>query len=181
MSESNDLVKRLSPTKLEVTRVLPASPERVWEYLVDPELRQRWFCAGETGSRPGEPFVMDFDHSRLSAHAPPEGIECGDPVTMHGSIVTFDPPNELAYNWPDDSDGPGTLVTIRLTQTGENTELRLTHERLTNPEFFTGASAGWHAHLDLLFDLVSGNERRDFWLHYASVKSEYDKSLNQTA
>ncbi|MEL6108441.1 MAG: SRPBCC family protein [Planctomycetota bacterium] len=181
MNDQNGFAKLTSPTKLEITRLLPASQRRVWDYLVDPELRKLWFCAGETGSGPGEPFVMDFDHSRLSTQQPPEGIECGDPITMHGMIVTFDPPKELSYNWPDESDGPGTLVTIRLSERDGATELHLTHERLTGPEFRTSASAGWHAHLDLLVDLASGNEPRDFWAHYAQLKSGYAAQVDQPA
>jgi uncharacterized protein YndB with AHSA1/START domain len=62
----NEYAKFSEPTVLEITRELPASCQQVWEYLVDPELRQKWFCAGATGAAPGEEFVMDFDHSRIS-------------------------------------------------------------------------------------------------------------------
>ena len=62
MSNENDYARIVLPGTLEITRTLPASPEVVWKYLVDPELRQLLFCAGETGSAPGEPFTMDFDH-----------------------------------------------------------------------------------------------------------------------
>lgn len=180
MPNEDDFAKLVLPAKLEISRTLPAPPERIWEFLVDPDLRQQWFCAGQTGENPGEPFVMDFDHSRLSPSQPPEGIECGDPITMEGTLITFDPPHELAYNWPE-SDGEGTIVTIRLEAQGENTRLHLTHERLANPEFKKGASAGWHAHLDLLVDVVGGNQRRDFWLHYESLKSEYDARLSSVS
>ena len=176
MKNENDFVK-LTAAKLEVTRTLPAKPERVWEYLVDPDLRKLWFCAGETGDQPGGDFVMDFDHTRISDSAPPEGVECGSgPVTMKGTIVTFDPPKVLAYSWPEEN-GPGTLVTIRLEPKGDDTHLHLVHERLHNAEFLKGASAGWHAHLDLLVDLVSDRPRRDFWIHYAALKSEYDQRV----
>lgn len=174
----NDPARFIAPAQLEIVRQLPASCERVWQYLVDPTLRQQWFCAGETGRQPGELFEMDFDHRRLSANAPPEGMECGDPICIQGTLVTYNPPHELAYLWPEES-GPGTLVTIKLEPFGEHTRLQLTHERLENPEFRRQAASGWHAHLDLLLDLLSGKDARDFWLHYGKLKSEYELRVKQ--
>lgn len=178
MINENDFAKLVLPATLEIIRTLPASPDRVWEYLVDPELRKLWFCAGETGNQPGDDFVMDFDHTRLSDSAPPADLGCGEPMTMKGTIVTFDPPNVLCYNWPEE-DGSGTVVTIRLTAEGEGTRLYLTHERLSNSEFKKGASVGWHAHLDLLVDELHGNQRRDFWKHYGALKAQYDERIGQ--
>lgn len=171
---TDDFTKFIAPDKLEIVRILPATPERVWEYLVDPELRSKWFCGGKTGSKPGEPFVMDFDHSRMSNTAPPEDSQCGDPVVMEGTIATYEPPHTLAYHWPGTHEDRPSLVTIELTQEGNSTRLKLTHSRLDDVEFQKGASAGWHAHLDLMVDLVGGVTVRDFWTHYSSIKSEYD-------
>ena len=174
--DKNDYARFVSPTTLEIVRVLTAPAESVWEHLVDPELRQLWFCAGATGTKTGEDFIMDFDHSRISNSDPPPEVGCGDPIVMTGTIVTYDAPNVLAYNWPEEH-GPGTDVTVRLKSEGENTRLTLTHDKLENPDFQKGASAGWHAHLDLLVDVISGNQRRDFWTLYASLKTEYDRRI----
>ena len=173
---NDEYARMVAPAQLEIVRELPASCERVWEYLTDPELRKKWFCSGATGSKSGEEFVMEFDHTRLSTSAPPEGLDCGSPV-VHGTIVTFEPPHRLSYRWPGESDDDESIVTIELTQRGENTRLHLVHSKLTNPEFQKGASAGWHAHLDLLLDLVEGKETRDFWVHFGKLKSEYDERI----
>ncbi len=127
----NDYAKHVSPAQLEISRTIPANRERVWEYLTDLERRKKSFCAGATGSKPGEEFIMDFDHRRLSTSTSPEGTGCGDPVVVQGTIITFDPPHKLI-----------------------------------DPEFLKGASAGWHAHLDLLLDHVGVFSARDFWVHY---------------
>lgn len=174
---NNDYAQFVAPAQLEIVRNLPASCERVWEYLTDPELRKQWFCAGATGSKPGEEFVMDFDHTRLSTSEPPQGTDCGGAVVMRGTIVTFDPPHKLAYRWPGMSDEEESLVTIELTREGENTRLHLVHSKLTRPEYQKGASAGWHAHLDLLVDLIQGTTARDFWVHYGKLKAEYDQRI----
>lgn len=173
-----DYAKIVQPARLEITRVLPALPERVWQYLVNPELRKQWFCGGETGSSPGEDFVMEFDHTRLSDSEPPDAAGCSnDPMTMTGKIVKFNPPSILVYDWPGDHGGD-TRVTITLNLDGENTQLHLVHEQLTNPDYQRGASAGWHAHLDLLVDLIGQQPTRDFWLHFGALKAEYDKRID---
>ena len=172
---TNDKANFTGPAQLEITRTLPAKRERVWEYLTDPDLRQKWFCAGETGSKAGEPFVMDFDHSRISNAAPPN-CGCGDPVVMAGTILIFEPPQKLSYRWPGQVEEEDSIVTIELAEAGDQTQLTLIHSKLTNPEFQQGASAGWHTHLDLLVDLTEGKPARDFWVHYDQIKSQYESA-----
>ena len=126
--------KLTTTTQLEITRDLPATCERVWQYLVDPKLRQKWFCAGETGSAPGEKFTMDFDHSRISKNPPPESMGCsGDPQIMTGTIITFEPPHKLSYRWPGETDDDESIVTIELSAMGDKTRLHLIHSRLFQP------------------------------------------------
>lgn len=168
--------KLVTSAQLEIERVLPGSCQRVWEYLTDPELRKLWFCGGATGNQPGEEFVMEFDHSRLSTKSPPEGSDCGNAMVMNGTIITFEPPHKLSYRWPGMGD-EDSVVTIQLTEEGKNTRLRLVHSRLSNPDFQRGASTGWHTHLDLLVDLVQGKPARDFWVHFEKLKSEYDNRI----
>ncbi|GGY40017.1 SRPBCC family protein [Parvularcula lutaonensis] len=167
---------QLEEDQLEIRRRLPALPERVWEYLTDPALRKRWFCAGETGNEVGGTVVFDFDHSRISASPPPKTVGCGDPITFEGTITAYDPPRLLAFSWPEES-GASTHVTITLTPDGDGTVLHLLHTRLVRDEHRWGAAAGWHAHLDLLVDLVSGCEARDFWVHYAPLEEMYWKRV----
>ncbi len=143
---------------------------------MNPELLKKWLCGCETGLAQGESFVTDFDHTRISDSAPPEDIECGnESIQIRGEIVEFDPANKLVNDWPHDK-GPDTVITVKLIAMDSGTLLKLTHARLTSEEFRKGASAGWHAHLDLLLDLRSQQPAPDFWLHYAGLKAEYYKS-----
>ena len=171
----SERAKFIEPTVLEISRELPATCERIWEYLVNPDLRQKWFCAGFTGSAVGEEFVMDFDHSRISNSKPPESLGCSSaPVVVRGTIEVFEPPHKLAYRWPGKDEDDYSIVSIELTQVGEkSTQLHLVHSKLADPNFQKSASAGWHAHLDLLADLTGGLEIRDFWLHFEKIQPEY--------
>jgi uncharacterized protein YndB with AHSA1/START domain len=51
---------------LRFDRVLDAPVDTVWRYLIDPELRARWFMGGETEPRVGGKFGLAFDHDTLS-------------------------------------------------------------------------------------------------------------------
>lgn len=167
--------------RLEISRTLPATPERVWDYLTDPALRQKWFCGGEAGTKPGEPFVMAFDHSHLSKRNAPGSTDCSNVVTMEGTIITFDPPRLLSYSWPS-GEHPDSTVTITLTPTDDGkTHLHLVHDGIIDPNHIPGAAAGWHAHLDLLLDLTEGKAARDFWDHHIPLEREYREEFGPAA
>ncbi|MEM9284799.1 MAG: SRPBCC family protein [Pseudomonadota bacterium] len=161
---------------LTIERNLPAPPEKVWEYLVDPELRQKWFCAGATADEVGGTILLDFDHSRISKVNKSGGTECANPVVMKGTITAYDPPNRLAFTWFEDS-GEQSHVTITLTARDSGTTLHLIHDRMITLEDKWGVSAGWHAHLDLLLDLLSGRTPRDFWEHYDPLEARYKEQV----
>ena len=40
-----------------------------------------------------------------------------------------------------------------------------------------GVSAGWHAHLDILVDRVSGREPGPFWSTWSRLRAEYADRL----
>jgi hypothetical protein len=73
------------------------------------------------------------------------------------------------------------MVTIELTQVDEKTRLHLIHSQLANPDFQKSASAGWHSHLDLLVDVGSGGEPRDFWIHFEKMQLEYNERVAKAA
>lgn len=167
-----DDARLTSPTTLEIVRDLPGPRQRIWDHLVDPDLRRRWFCGGAIEPRPGGVFVFDFDHRRLSDTPPPEKYADQQQVRFEGTVTIFEPPAKLAFLWPEE-DGASTEVTITLTERGDRVELHLIHARLARPDHRTGAAAGWHVHLDLLDDLLAGRAVRDFWAAYVPVEDRY--------
>ncbi|NNU16421.1 SRPBCC family protein [Parvularcula sp. ZS-1/3] len=163
---------QLFEDRLTIERQLKASREVVWQYLTDPALRQKWFCAGDMDAHAGGKMVFAFDHNRISNSPPPGKTGCSEAITFEGEITTYDPPRELAFSWPEES-GADTHVRIRLEEKDGGTQLHLEHSRLAKDEHRSGAAAGWHAHLDLLVDLTNGDEARDFWLHYEPLEKMY--------
>ena len=61
----------LTPNELRFDRLLDAPVERVWKYIVDPELRALWFMAAPSDLRPGGTFGLSMQHDRLSDGAVP--------------------------------------------------------------------------------------------------------------
>ena len=165
-----------SPTTLEIVRDLPGPVQRVWDHLVDPELRQRWFCGGEIEPRPGGTIVFDFDHRRISDTPAPERYAAQQTVRFEGTVTVFEPPAKLAFLWPEE-DGNSTEVTITLTERGDRVELHLVHARLAKPDHRNGAAAGWHTHFDLLDDLLAGRAVRDFWVAYEPLEDRYREAF----
>lgn len=169
---------QLSEDRLEIERILPARPETVWQYLTDPALRQKWFCAGTTDAHEGGKIVLAFDHRRISKQPPPDRYAGTDTATFEGTVTTYDPPHVLAFEWPEEN-GKNTHVTITLTARGETTHLHLVHKRLHGADFKSGVAAGWHAHLDLLVDIVSGRGARDFWAHFNVLEAVYEERMRR--
>ena len=172
-----DFVTYPQPTVLEIYRDLPGPIERIWDYLTKSELRQKWLCGGAVASEPGGDIVFDFDHSRLSKHPTPESHEGGGDQHMIGKVRVFDPPHHLAFSWPSAEAEAPTEVVIRLSETESGVRLHLRHEKLITDDYKSGASAGWHVHLDILDDVLSGEPGRDFWEHFLKLEQTYKQRL----
>ena len=168
-----------NPTVLEIFRDLPGPIERVWDYLTKSELRQKWLCAGDVSPEAGGPIVFDFDHTRLSARPTPKSHEGGGDHHMVGVVRVYDPPHHLAFSWPSAEDEAPTEVVIRLTETETGVRLHLRHEMLVTKDYKSGASAGWHVHLDILGDVLADRPGRDFWDHFLALEQEYKAMLDE--
>ncbi|MEM7638388.1 MAG: SRPBCC family protein [Pseudomonadota bacterium] len=172
-----DFVAYPQPTVLEIYRDLPGPIERVWDYLTKSELRQKWLCAGAVASEAGGTIVFDFDHSRLSKHPTPDSHAGSGDQHMVGTVRVFEPPHHLAFSWPSAEAEAPTEVVIKLTETESGVRLHLRHEKLITDDYKSGASAGWHVHLDILGDVLGGKPGRDFWEHFLELEQTYKQRL----
>lgn len=172
-----DYVTYPESAALEIYRDLPGPIERVWDYLTQSDLRKKWLCAGDVSTEVGGEIVFHFDHKNLSKHPTPASHEGGGDHKMVGKVRVFDPPRHLAFSWPSAEADKPTEVVIKLTEIDGGVRLHLRHENLVTSEYKSGASAGWHTHLDILSDLVSGRNGRDFWDHYLPLEQEYKSRL----
>ena len=142
-------------TAIERVVEIAASPETVWEFLVDPAKATTWMgLSASFDPRPRGVYRVE--------------VVPGDNV--RGEFVEIDPPRRLVFTWGwesgrADNVRPGsTTVEIELVPKGAGTTLRLTHRDLPG-----GASAeqhghGWDHYLErLAVASAGGDPGRDPW------------------
>lgn len=155
-------------------RLLPGPIERVWSYLTDSEKRGRWLAAGVFDLRVGGQTELLFKHSQLTDETPPEAYrnvhENG--VRATGTITRCEPPRVLAFTWGGGSE-PASEVEFALSAQGDKVRLVLTHRKLPSKTEMTGVSGGWHLHLGVLEDLLTGAPPRGFWSRHDKLAAEY--------
>jgi len=160
--------------EVRLVRTLPGPIERIWDYLVDPEKRARWFAGGPMEQKKGGKMELFFHHKNIAPdETPPEKMKhVQDPgFKMPGTILRWEPPRVLSYTFDEDSD-----VTFELTAQGKDVVLVLAHRaRGEDLPFLTGYASGWHTHLAHLIALLEGAPRPAFWATHARLKEEYEK------
>lgn len=166
------------PGTLRFRRRLPGPLERVWSYLVDPDKRRLWLAGGPMDTRPGGAVELHFRNSELSRgdDPPPEKYrEVGNAGTVRGEILRCEPPRLLAFTWgggPDAGEPPSD-VTIELEPDGDEVLPTLTHRRLAPGPQTLSVAGGWHTHLDILGDVLRGDQPRPFWRTHTRIEAEY--------
>lgn len=142
--------------QLAVTRelVIDASPETVWEFLVDPEKIVRWKGVNAALQLwAGGAYRVEVVPNRIAV----------------GEVVECDPPHRLVHTWGwegDENVPPGaTTVEYELRPEGEGTLLRFTHRDLPSKQSAESHTEGWDHYLPRLAEAASGHDPgRDPWL-----------------
>ena len=169
-----DYGRLIDPTTMEFRREFGADIEKVWQFLVDGEKRELWFCGGTTDDHVGGKIVMDFDHRRISESLPPEKYASEETAQHEAEILEIDPPRRLAFTWFESAGGEASTVEISLSAKGSNTtELHLIHRGVVGREMLLGVFAGWHGHFDLLAEVLVGPRKSDFWIRDQQLEAEY--------
>lgn len=124
---------------LRFERHYAAPPADVWSALTDAERLARWSLPAVI--EPGVGGSVTFDY--------------GDLGTGSGTVLAWEEPTLLEYEWTETMAGDTWRIRFRLTPEGDGT--RLVFEHLApnphGPEF----AAGWHWYLDRLARELDGD------------------------
>jgi uncharacterized protein YndB with AHSA1/START domain len=137
---------------------IAASPETVWQFLVDPERATRWMGQVATfDPRPGGEYRLEV----IPGH------------TASGEFVELDPPRRLVqtWGWEAGEDGPRSVtpgsstIEIELEPDGDGTLLRFTHRDLPDAGATESHAHGWDHYLPrLAIAATGGDPGADPWL-----------------
>ncbi len=172
-------VERTGKTSVRFERLLPGPIERVWAYITEADKRRKWLAGGEFELTVGGLIELHFENGALSPlpDDPPPDKYCGmpDKLDYTGRVTRCVPPTLLAHTWKDDE--MESEVEYRLAEEGEQVRLVLTHTRLTDENVVLGVMGGWHAHFDILDDVLNERTPRPFWKTHTALEAEYEKRL----
>jgi uncharacterized protein YndB with AHSA1/START domain len=168
-------VERVAPDAIRLERLLDATPEKVWRYLTEAELRRQWFMGG-TDAKAGSAFELLNDHDNLSDEAVPypESYAPYKGRVWSETVLRFDPPRLLETTFQGGKNG---RVTYELIPEGERTRLVLTHSGIESPSGFQDFGGGWNSHLAVLEERLAGRGVRNFWELPARSREAVAKAL----
>lgn len=129
---------------------IAASPETVWELLVDPDEAIRWMGQKATFDvRPGGEYRVEVIPGNVA----------------RGEFVEIDPPHRLVYTWGWESSNRGssvapgsTTIEFELTPDGDGTVLHFSHRDLPSAEAATSHGHGWDHYLERLAAVAAGGD-----------------------
>lgn len=137
--------------ELVVTRVIAATPERIWEAWTDPEQLSKFFAPGGS-SVPLETITMDvreggeFSLTMVNDHN-------DEQYPMNAIYKTLDAPNKLVFE--TDFGLTGTIELEDLGM-GVNTLLTWTTRGSMAEQMFAGATIGTNTAADKMVSLLNG-------------------------
>jgi uncharacterized protein YndB with AHSA1/START domain len=144
--------------KVEMTRVIKASRQRVFDAWTRPEVIRQWFGPGPISITEADTDARADGEYSISTRGvvEPGGPERSGHVT--GRYVRVEPYDLLAFTWkaswsPDEE----SLVTVMLRDVEGGTEMKLVHEGFATAESQQGHSHGWSNGLDKLQRLLETN------------------------
>jgi uncharacterized protein YndB with AHSA1/START domain len=146
----------MAATALELTRSVPAPPDRVWELFTGADLLAEWWGPRGFGI-PSIAFVPRVGAAYRIEMQPPGG----DAFALTGTFREVDAPSRLAFTFewePPDPDDQETVAQLEFEATGDSTRVRLSQGPFKTEARRELHRDGWTESFDKLAELVA--ERR---------------------
>jgi uncharacterized protein YndB with AHSA1/START domain len=133
---------------VEVEVRIAASPETVFDFLVDPDKMIQWMGrSAELDPRPGGVMRCDINGRDIAV----------------GEYVVVEPPSRAVFTWGWEGDSPivapgASTVELRLEPDGDGTRLRLLHHDLPSAESAEKHRHGWDHYTARLAIVAAGED-----------------------
>lgn len=166
-----------APGTVRIERLLPGPAERIWSYLTDSGKRHLWMASGAMQLHVGGKVEHVFRNEDFGSETPPEKYaQFAGEVLQFGHVLACDPPRLLAYTWNEGTDDPSE-VCFELKPLGDKVLLVVTHRQLVDRDMMVSVAAGWHAHLDILRDLLAERPIGPYWDTHMRLEAEYERRI----
>lgn len=138
---------------LEMERLIAATPERVFDAFVNPEILAKWWGPERCTAEEISLDVREGGRWRTLILGPD-----GTRYPVSGAYRVIDRPDRLVMSWAweeeDGSRGNESEVEISFTAAGSGTHLTLVHRNLGSAEAVASHRAGWQETLNDLERLM---------------------------
>lgn len=157
---------RLLPTAdghdLVLTRTLPGSTQDAWASLTEPDRTARWIGRWQGTGALGETVKLQLGFEEASPWTDIKITECDAPRRLR--VLTIDENG----SWD---------VSIDLTGTGEQTELRFVMHRV-DPSSIGEIGPGWEYYLDQLAASISGTPLPNFDDYFPGQREYFEEQAH---
>jgi uncharacterized protein YndB with AHSA1/START domain len=135
---------------LVVRRTIRATPERIFEAWTRPEHLRVWW-----GPRPVTCSDAVVDLRVGGDYRIDNALPDGKTVVIEGTFRRIERPRLLVYTWRmGQGEAHPSLVTVRFEPRGDETEVVIVHENVSNEAARTSHLEGWNGCLDGLETFV---------------------------
>jgi uncharacterized protein YndB with AHSA1/START domain len=134
--------KSSEQTSLTIKRVIKAPRDRVYAAWTDPAQLRQWFGPDNVRTRELVADIRVGGKYRWDIISPEE-----EQMAVSGEYLELVPGKKVVFTWQWEDDenweNQVSVVTVELSDRGENTELTLTHEKLPNEQSRDNHNEGW--------------------------------------
>ena len=139
---------------LELERLIPAPPERLFAYWTEPDLLVKWFGPEGFDVPSHDLDIRPGGRWRTTMRTPDGKLR-----TVSGVYNTIEPPRRLVFTWGWDDDhgvrGHETEVTVTFEPTPGGTRLKLVQQVFQTNEMRDLHNGGWASSFNKLQRLAS--------------------------
>ena len=134
---------------VRISKTMPARREDVFNAWLDADGMRHWMCPGDIRKTDAEIDARVGGKFRIVMHGEENDYE------MTGEYVEIDPPHRLVFTWESNVTTGKSLLTLEFHESGDETELVLIHERLSDAETAGNYEKGWGDILEKLAQHVA--------------------------